>query len=417
MSDGRSAIVIGGGLIGCSSAYYLAKLGWRVRLLERDRIGAGASHGNCGYICPSHVMPLAKPGAVGRTLRTMLGRDSPVTVRMPPSVGLIGWLARFAGQCNEASMSRSAAARHSLLSTSVSLYRGLLEAEGIDCQWQDDGLLVVYSSREHFEGFRPTAELLSEKYAIVSAPYPGENVRVLEPALRPGLAGGWHFRGDSHVRPDRLLAGLQMALKRLGVEVTEGVAVHAMRVEGGKLQQLETSQGAMAADVVVLATGAEAPAFAKPLGCRIPIQPGKGYSLTMKTPAGAPRLPMIFEEHHVAVTPFQDGFRIGSTMEFAGYDRAINQKRIALLVKSARAHLASALPEEFDEVWTGWRPMVYDGLPCIDCAPRASNVVVAAGNGMIGLATAPATGKLAAELAANVSTHIPAEPYSLKRFS
>ncbi|QDU88775.1 D-amino acid dehydrogenase small subunit [Pirellulimonas nuda] len=413
----RSAIVIGGGLIGCCSAYYLAKLGWRVRLLERQRIGAGASHGNCGFVCPSHVMPLAAPGAVTATLRTMLGRDSPIALRLPPSRSLVAWLTRFAGQCNEGAMARSAAGRHALLAASAPLYRQMLEEERIDCQWQDDGLLVVYSSPQKFEAFGPMAALLAEKYGVESAPYPGDNVKVLEPALRAGLAGGWHFRGDSHVRPDRLLAGLKGALARLEVDVSEGVAVQQMVVAGGRLQRLETSQGPLTADACVLATGAEAPAFARPLGCRMPIQPGKGYSLTMPTPAGAPRLPMIFEEHHVAVTPFRDGLRIGSTMEFAGYDRGINQKRLALLLKSAREHLAAPPPDQFDEVWSGWRPMVYDGLPCIDRAPRAANVVVAAGNGMIGLASAPATGKLAAEIVAGLAPHVPAAPYRLARFA
>ena len=129
-----------------------------------------------------------------------------------------------------------------------------------------------------------------------------------------------------------------------------------------------------------------------------------------------PRTPMIFEDHHVAVTPTESAFRVGSTMEFTGYDRTLNRKRLALLRKSAELHLTESLPETVDEEWTGWRPMVYDGLPCIDHTPAAKNVIVAAGNGMIGLATAPATGKLVAEMAGGTEPHLDAAAYSLARF-
>jgi D-amino-acid dehydrogenase len=130
-----------------------------------------------------------------------------------------------------------------------------------------------------------------------------------------------------------------------------------------------------------------------------------------------PKIPMIFEEHHVAVTPLESGFRVGSTMEFTGYDRSINPKRLALLRKSAAEHLEEPLPETVDEEWAGWRPMSVDGLPCIGRAPADGNLIVAAGNGMIGLATAPATGKLVAEIASEQTPHIDAVPYSLSRFA
>jgi D-amino-acid dehydrogenase len=125
---------------------------------------------------------------------------------------------------------------------------------------------------------------------------------------------------------------------------------------------------------------------------------------------------MIFEEHHVAVTPLSSAFRVGSTMEFTGYDRTLKRRRLDLLRRSAAEHLKEPLPEQVDEEWCGWRPMTFDGLPCVGRAPGAANVFVAAGNGMIGLATAPATGKLVAELASDEEPHVDPQPYSLHRF-
>ena len=416
MSDPRSAIVVGGGLIGCSSAYYLCRHGWNVNLLERQKIGSGASHGNCGYVCPSHAMPLSGPGVVAHTLPSLFKRDAPLSIPPRFDPGLWKWLLQFTRQCTSTRMMHAARGRHALLASSMNLYREIVREESIDCEWTDQGLLLVYKSAKDFAGYRETASLLQREFGITAVAYPGDEVKQLEPTLRSGMAGGWHFPADAHVRPDRLLSGLKAAIAERGGSIRENVEVLSLKRAGDRIVSVETSAGPLTADVIVLSTGAEAPKFAQAIGCRLPIQPGKGYSLTMKPLRNPPGIPMIFEQHHVAVTPLQSTFRVGSTMEFTGYDRSINARRIALLRKSAAEHLEEPLPETVDEEWVGWRPMSVDGLPCIGRAPGANNLIVAAGNGMIGLATAPATGKLVAEIASGQAPHIDAEPYSLSRF-
>ena len=152
------------------------------------------------------------------------------------------------------------------------------------------------------------------------------------------------------------------------------------------------------------------------LGCRLPIQPGKGYSITMPRPSLCPRRLLIFEEHRVAVTPLRSGYRLGSTMEFAGYDATLDRRRLDLLRDAARRYLQEPLAEPVQEEWFGWRPMTYDGKPIIDRSPAVSNVVIAAGHNMLGLSMAPATGKLVAELLANRPPHLDPAPYSVRRF-
>ncbi len=417
MSNLRAAIVIGGGLVGCSSAYYLCRNGWNVTLLERQKIGSGASHGNCGYVCPSHAMPLSGPGVVAHTLPSLFRRDAPLSIPARFDPALWKWLLQFTRQCTDERMMHAANGRHALLASSMSLYRQIVREESIDCEWTDRGLLLVYKSRQEFDSYKTTADLLKREFAIEAVSYAGEAVKELEPSLKSGMAGGWHFPADAHVRPDKLLAGLKTAIQRLGGVIREDVEVTSLKTEGGRVCSVETSKGSFTADVIVLATGAEAPQFARAIGCRLPIQPGKGYSLTMQPLKNQPKIPMIFEEHHVAVTPLESGFRVGSTMEFTGYDRSINPKRVALLRQSAAEHLEEPLPETVEEEWAGWRPMSVDGLPCIGRAPGACNLIVAAGNGMIGLATAPATGRLVAEIASDQPPHIDATPYSLARFA
>ena len=166
----------------------------------------------------------------------------------------------------------------------------------------------------------------------------------------------------------------------------------------------------------VVAAGAWTPLLNEQLGCRVPIQPGKGYSLTMPRPAVCPKIPLIFPETRVAVTPFQSGYRLGSTMEFAGYDESIRPERLQLLKDGAAGYLSEPYCEPVLEEWFGWRPMTYDSLPIIDRSPKYENVIIAAGHNMLGLSMAPATGKLVAELAGGPSPHIDPKPYRAGRF-
>jgi D-amino-acid dehydrogenase len=137
----------------------------------------------------------------------------------------------------------------------------------------------------------------------------------------------------------------------------------------------------------------------------------------MARPSLAPRIPMIFEESHVAATPWPSGIRIGSTMEFVGYDRTINRRRIELFQRAAAEHLVEAPTGPIEEEWYGWRPMTYDELPCIGRAPRIENLIIAAGHGMLGMSTMTSTGKLVSELALGLPPHIDPRPFALTRFN
>jgi D-amino-acid dehydrogenase len=412
----QSAIVIGGGVIGCTTAYYLRQQGWDVRILDAKQIGRGCSHGNCGFICPSHVLPLTAPGMVWPAMRRMFRRDSAMYVKPRWDPALWRWLMQFALGCSRENMMSRAAARHALLASSMKLYRQLMADESLDIEWADRGLLLVFKSPHEFEAYGKVAALMRDEFGITAKPYDSAQLTALEPALRSGPAGGWHYAGDAHLRPDRLMAEIKSRLESHGVGITEGIKVTRFNLDKGRAQSIETTAGTMSADQFVLATGAEAPALARELGCRVPIQPGKGYSITMRRSGTVPSIPVILEEFHVAVTPWASGVRIGSTMEFVGYDTRINPRRIDLFKRAVAEYLIDPPNGAVEEEWSGWRPMTYDDLPCIGKSPAAENVVVAAGHGMIGMATAPASGKLAAELISGEAPHVDARPYSLQRF-
>jgi D-amino-acid dehydrogenase len=201
-----------------------------------------------------------------------------------------------------------------------------------------------------------------------------------------------------------------------GVEIHEQEMLRSFNEFGQEVVGVQTDRGEHAADVVVIATGAWTPLLHRILGVKVPIQPGKGYSITMARPPMCPTLPMIFEEHRTAITPFADRFRIGSTMEFAGYDDSLNRRRLQMLKDNAAIYMKTPTAEPVLEEWWGWRPMVFDGRPIIGFTPKHSNVVIAAGHGMLGLSMATGTGKLVTELVTGAKPHVDASAYRVERF-
>jgi D-amino-acid dehydrogenase len=412
----RRVVVIGGGVVGTACAHYLSRAGWTVTVVDRGRFGRGSSWGNCGLVCPSHVLPLAEPGMVGEALRSMFRKNSPFAIRFRMDPSLWSWLVHFAMRCNDKDRLQSGQGIQPLLEASLELYRELVEREGLECEWERKGLLFPYKSRQMLDAYTPTDRLLTEHFHCPARRYDGDALTEFEPALRPGLAGGWYYEDDAQLRPDRLLGSWRNALEAGGVTFLENCPFVGFRRQGGKAVVADTSIEPLTADAFVVATGAWTPILNDQLGCKVPIQPGKGYSITMPRPSICPTIPLIFPETRVAVTPFRSGYRLGSTMEFAGYDETLNPDRLQLLRYGAEPYLREPECEPIEERWFGWRPMTWDSLPIIDRSPGHENVMIAAGHNMLGLSMAPATGRLVAELLSGKTPSIDPRPYSVTRF-
>ncbi len=415
--DAEHVLIVGGGIIGAACAYYLVQAGRRVTIIERDEFGNACSHGNCGYISPSHVPPLCRPGAISKTVKSLFDPDAPFRVKPSLNLSLLRWLWQFTRRCNRRDMMIGGAARHTLLQSSAMIYRQLIadrELEG--CEWQTRGLLFVFDTEKERAHFSPLAKLVDEEFGVGATWYDGDQLVALEPALKPGLVGAFHYEGDAHLRPDRLVAAWRERLTRAGVEIHEQCSLENFVREGGKARAVVTSQGEMSADAFIVATGAWSPHWNKALGCNLPIQPGKGLSITMPKPRICPKYPMLLEECRVGVTPFESGYRLGSTMEFTGYDERINRRRLNLLSKGAKRYLVDPVCEPIEEEWFGFRPMSCDGAPIIDRSPAMANVMIAAGHSMLGMSMSPATGKLVTEMLTGAKPHVDPLPYRLSRF-
>ncbi len=409
-------LIVGGGIVGLASAHYLGERGYRVALIDKGELGGACSHANCGFVCPSHVLPLTEPGAVRTALGSLFRPGAPFRVRPRPSPRMWKWFWQFARRCRRPAMLRAGRGIHALLESSMAEYRKLVQGGVLDGQWQEQGLLYVLRTPAGMESFARTADLVRREFGVAAVRIEGRDLPSVEPALRPGLAGAFHYTGDAHLRPDLLNRQWIDLLRRRGVEMEPGCALRKIRVRDGRIAGLLTSQGPREADRYLLAVGAWSSLWERDLGIPLPVEPGKGYSLTVERPSRCPKHPLLFPEHKVAATPFRDGFRLGSMMEFAGFDSSIPPARLRQLRRSAEPYLAEEPPRPDREAWYGWRPMTWDSLPVIGRVPSLSNAYLATGHNMLGLSMAAGTGRLIAELIGGDPPHIDPGPYSPRRF-
>jgi len=411
----RRILVVGGGVIGAACSHQLANRGYQVTVIEKDLWGRACSHGNCGLICPSHVLPLTEPGAVRKTMFSLLKRNSPFSIRPRFDPRLWKWLWRFARRCRHDRMVEAARTRMPLLEQSQDAYRQMVQEGILECEWESRGSLYVYRDQEQLDKFSATASLLEQEFGLLPECLDGGQLEAMEPTLKSGLAGAWYFPDDVHVRPDRLLSSWRTHLEKQGVQIHENCELEKLVSEQGRVVAAIAGEQQIELDGLVIATGALTPLLARELGCRLPIQPGKGYSITMPRPQPCPTIPLLFVDEKVVATPMQSGYRLGSMMELNGYDTRIKPRRLKLLRKAAEKYLHEPHADPVEEEWYGWRPMTSDGVPFIDRLPGLENAWVAAGHNMLGLSMAPATGQLVAELVDGVKPSIDPSPYRIDR--
>ena len=408
-------LILGGGVIGLACALALLRRGVSVRVLERAAPGAGASHGNCGTLTPSHAIPLNVPGMPWQALCWMARRDAPLYVNPKPDWERWRWLLGFARRCNRALAERAALARAAILLRSQSLLPEWLKTEGIDCEYAADGNLHVYRTAALLARDRRDLEWL-HWLGVAAEVVPADEVMAMEPALLPGLVGGIVHPGDAQLRPDRLVAGLAQRVVECGGALARDTEVQGFRCEGRRVVGVATTRGEFSAARVVLALGAWTPKVARGLDLDVPIQPGKGYSITMSRPDPCPRRALVLREPGVCVTPWGSGYRLGSTMEFSGYDTTLNRTRVDALRRGAAAYLKAPLGAELQEEWWGWRPMCVDELPLIGPSAHWDNLLFATGHGMLGVSMSVATAELLTACVMGDKPVLDAAAYAPARF-
>jgi D-amino-acid dehydrogenase len=287
--------------------------------------------------------------------------------------------------------------------------------EKLACEFSESGTLYVYRDMAEFAAVADQPKMLAD-CGIEMRPLDGARCRELEPALNESIIGGYHFPGDACLRPDRYAAELARIVRALGAQVYESTRIEGFRAAHGHIEAVTTNQGEFAANEILFALGAWSPRLARQLDLRIPVQPGKGYSITYTRPRRAPRIPLTLKERSVCVTGWDSGYRLGSTMEFAGYDDTLNRRRLDALKHGAAEYLIEPEGPEVVEEWCGWRPMTFDDLPILGRAAKFDNLTLATGHGMLGVTMSAGTGELIARQMLSQETALDMAPFSPARF-
>jgi D-amino-acid dehydrogenase len=409
-------LILGGGVVGLACAYHLLGAGRQVTIVDQGRVGGGSSHGNCGTLTPSHAMPLAMPGVVGTAIRWLLRRDAPLRIKPRLDPALLRWLAAFRSRCNWEDFSSATALKAPLLVRSAELIGEMVKREQLDCEYQNLGSLHVFRDQKALAGSSWYPRTL-EQFGIPVERLDGERIESMEPALKTGVVGGYFNAGDAQLRPDRYVAELARLVRERGGLIDEHTCIDGIDVERGRITRVRTTAADYVPGEVVFALGAWSPALARPMGLRLPIQPGKGYSITYSRPEVCPQTPMTLKEASVCVTAWNSGYRLGSTMEFAGYDSSLNRTRLDALRRSAAQYLREPEGPLMQEEWYGWRPMTPDDLPILGRVPGIGNLCMATGHGMLGVTLSAVTGLLVSELLVEGRASMDLEPFSIARFN
>ena len=414
----NDVLVIGAGVSGLATALALLADGRGVTVVDIGRVGGGASHGNCGTITPSHAPPLAAPGTIARALRWMLTPDAPLFIPPRFDPHLWGWLLGFARRCNHRDWIASARAKSAMLLDSRQRLAEWIEQYGLQCEFTESGEDYVFHTRAAMDQEMRELPLLDE-FGIQAELIDGAAYEAQEPSLLPGVAGAIRFAGDAALRPDKYVAELARVVRERGGIVVEQCALQSLQA-GADGVSATTSRGPVRARDAVIAAGAWSPLLAQAVGLRWlrkAIQPGKGYSMTYSAPSLVPKRPLTLREVSVCVTAWPSGFRLGSTMEFSGYDTTLNERRLGALESGARAYLRAPVGPELRERWYGWRPMSRDDIPLIGIAPGHRHLWLATGHGMMGVGMSAGTGHMLAALMAGRTPAVDPRAFDPARFA
>lgn len=407
----KEVVIIGGGIIGLCSAYYLQKEGHQVTVIDKSDISKGASFVNAGYITPSHIIPLAAPGIITKGIKWMFDSSSPFYVKPRFDKDFIKWAWAFKKSATASKVEKAIPVIKDINIFGRELYEEIKSSNDFNFHYERKGLLMLYKTdkagEEEWEvGQRAIKEGLNVRN--ISA----EEVREMEPNANIDCKGAVYFDSDAHMTPELFMSEMLSYLKSNGVTFYTNEEVQELSISEGKINKILTNKRIFKADEVLVAAGSWSSLLTKKLGVNIPIQAGKGYRINVKRETGI-RIPAILVEAKVAVTPMNGFTRFAGTMEITGINDLKNPKRVKAISNAASNYYQGFAinQEELNNTDCGLRPCSPDGLPYIGRTDKYKNLVIASGHAMMGWSLGPSTGKLVSEIISDKKTSLNINPF------
>ena len=418
--DRGKIIIIGGGIIGLSSALYLRNFGWEVTVLDKGDFSDNCSYGNAGYICPSHFIPLATPGIVKDGFKWMWNAKSPFYVQPRFDWNLISWGLKFMRSATKEKVELAAAPLRDIALLSQQEYEAWLKLPEFDFAYEHKGLLEIFQTEEGADHAKHTMEKAHQLGLTDTVLLSKEELAKLEPQTTINAVGALYFKCDAHCYPNKLMSDLIACLKGIGVQLLSNSEVTGFETTGNKISKVKTTGVLLEADEVVMATGSWGRQTAKLAGINIPLMPGRGYSVTLEDSPYTINYPSVLVEGRVALTPMNGNkIRFGGTMEITSHKTPPRMNRVQGILDAVKRYYPEfnvPLPPK-EKVWYGYRPCSADGLPYIGRVKKFKNLTVAMGHSMLGLSLGAGTGKLVSEIVTNTGLSMEIGPFAVERFS
>ena len=400
----KKVVVIGGGIIGLCSAYYLQKEGHHVTVIDQSNMDSGASYVNAGYLSPSHLTPLSAPGVMKQGLKWMFNPTSPLYIKPRLDADFLKWSYAFNKSCNSEHVNKAIPSIKALALLSQELYDDIKANEHFSFHYMKDGLLNLCQTEKGLRAEIKIADLAKKEGLEVVEVTP-EDLKKLEPNVNLNVIGGTHYKCDSHTTPHEFMAEMKAYLKSKEVVFFANEKVEDLEIMDHKIISIRTKNQKLLGDEFVLAAGSWSAMLSKKLGIELLLQAGKGYRINTTQPTGI-KLPSLLTESKVAVTPMNGFTRFAGTMEIAGINDKINKVRVNAIANAVTKYYPEiALTEtEKEDAASGLRPVSPDGVAYIGKSSKCSNLTIATGHAMMGWSMGTGTGKLVAELISDKKT-------------
>lgn len=411
----KEIVVIGGGIIGLCSAYYLNKAGNKVTVVDQSNMDGGASYVNAGYLSPSHIIPLSAPGVMSKGIKWMMNPASPLYIKPRLDPDFLKWTWAFNKSCNPKHVERSAPVIAEISVLSQKLYQEINEEENFNSHYQKKGLIMLCQTQKGLEAEKAMGDLASS-LNLENRVMDEQGIRELEPNVKINAIGGVYYVCDHHTTPSEFMESLKASLKSNGVKFRKNEKVTDLITKNQAIASIVTDKGEISADEFVMAAGSWSGNWNKMLGINILMQAGKGYRINKYSHTGI-TVPAILAEAKAAITPMNGFTRFAGTMEIAGINQNINRIRVEAIANAVKRYYPEVeiTEEEKDNAACGLRPVTPDGLPYIGKPSKLKNLTFAAGHAMMGWSMATATGLLVSQIIENEKTVMPIQAFDPDR--